>query len=65
MDDNTVELKLLPVCECGYIFKELTVTESINVGISTFFPCHCPNCKKVIESVSLSHNFDGGTRVFN
>jgi hypothetical protein len=65
MDNNPVAIKLLPVCECGYIFKELTVTEALDIGGSTFAPNHCPNCKGIIKSVSITHDFRNGEKRFS
>ena len=52
-------LKYYPVCECGYVFKELKRTENktkIKEGYiirlnPTFSPSKCPKCGKIIESL--------------
>lgn len=61
--NNKVKLKLLPVCECGYIFEgiEIKKNKSIIDGKYTiskysFKPCLCPNCGKEIESIEYNKN---------
>lgn len=58
-------LKCYPVCECGYVLKELKITRqpitqikriesfhAINNEIM-FYPYSCPNCKEVISSLEI------------
>ena len=63
--NNKVKLKLLPVCECGYIFNDFKINSSNSivkdyslkiVQDSKFSPSHCPNCGKEIESIEYSKN---------
>lgn len=60
-------VKLLPVCECGYIFREgIEITKNINevkgsndhikYGTYNINPPKCPNCKQIIEGV-LYNNY--------
>lgn len=55
-------VKLLPVCECGHIFREgIQITKNISevkrsndyikYGTYHINPPICPNCKQVIEGV--------------
>lgn len=62
MNDGTI-LRLLPVCECGYIFEgiEIKKNKSIIDGKYTiskysFKPCLCPNCGKNIEGISINND---------
>ena len=41
----TTEVTMRPVCECGYVFKELSYNKLGNV----FYPKICPNCNRNIE----------------
>lgn len=40
----TTEVTMRPVCECGYVFKELWY----NKFNKKFFPGACPNCNRTI-----------------
>ena len=59
MEDCKVRLKLLPVCECGYIFEDGIViykniaeaSNGIEYGKACFEPIACPNCKREIECI--------------
>ena len=58
MDDYKTTLKMLPVCNCGYIFREgIIIHEDINTknkikyATHTIEPAICPNCKKEIECI--------------
>ncbi len=50
-------LKLLPVCECGYIIRDLQIGKDvieqngIKYGVPYIRPADCPNCHKEIESI--------------
>lgn len=54
-------LKYYPVCECGYVFKELKCTKNkqkIKEGytvysIPIFSPNKCPKCGKIIEGLEF------------
>ena len=60
--NNKVKLKLLPVCECGYIFNDFNINNNIVKDYSLkrvqvkFSPSHCPNCGKEIESIEYNKN---------
>lgn len=52
-------IKMMPVCECGYVFKDLSYT---NLGYNErggvigsinyrFSPSCCPNCYKIIKGL--------------
>lgn len=58
MDKLTTRLRMLPVCDCGYVFREGVViranineTHGIKYAVHTIAPSVCPNCKKAIECV--------------
>ena len=53
-------LKLLPVCECGYVIRDLEL-DSIEVlcgwkYIVPFKPSRCPNCNQFIDSMIVDMN---------
>ena len=64
-----VKLKLLPVCECGYVFRDgIVIEKTINVIDKikdsdsvikypkySINPPMCPNCKRMIESVEYNN----------
>lgn len=57
-NDKTVMLKLLPVCDCGYTFREGVHIEEIIDEVETYKypiyhidPPRCPNCQRLIEGV--------------
>jgi hypothetical protein len=65
MNDYKTKLRMLPVCSCGYIFKDgIAIHEDINEkdGIKyathTIEPHMCPNCKKKIECVENYYTFE-------
>lgn len=50
-------IKLLPVCECGYVLRDLELnhTEALcgwKYSVP-FTPSSCPNCHKFIESMTI------------
>lgn len=63
-DDIFTELTLLPVCSCGYVFREgielkcgvevINNNEPLKVRTNTFTPSQCPNCKRFISSVKVN-----------
>ena len=64
--NKTVTLRYMPVCECGYIFDRLGVSERIEnvksdtgmlsqVKVTKFEPCKCPKCGRYIKSVELRY----------
>lgn len=68
---NGVILKMKPVCECGYVFENLTLTKikmkssGITVPLFSyrFEPGRCPGCGKAIDCVTtpLINEMDGVT----
>jgi hypothetical protein len=61
MNELTTRLRLLPVCSCGYVFREGIVihkiiheTNGIKYATHAIIPSMCPNCKKKIECIE--HN---------
>lgn len=59
-NNEPATVKMLPVCECGYIFRDgICVTQDIigakgyRHGIYHIEPPCCPNCKRRIETVSM------------
>lgn len=67
MDTNeikTTKLRLLTVCECGYVFREIkinrkmTTIDNFSVPVeSRFEPPICPNCKKFIREIHIPQDF--------
>ena len=58
-DDYTTELKLLPVCSCGYVHLSgvevrCNIIEKDGIKYSTyeFIPPFCPNCGKKIVCIT-------------
>lgn len=58
-DDYTTELKLLPVCSCGYVHLSgvevrCNIIEKDGIKYSTyeFIPSVCPNCGKKIVCIT-------------
>lgn len=63
MEEATV-LNLLPVCECGYVFREFKVNKEMTTldnyyirAESRFEPPECPNCKQFIEAIYIPQDF--------
>ena len=62
MMKNSVVLRMKPVCECGYVFEDLTLTKEriesknkrmiIPLYSYKFTPKTCPKCGKEIDCVS-------------
>jgi hypothetical protein len=55
---NTTNLVSLPVCECGYVFKNPILLKYDYMELDNFIfkipiiePNKCPNCNKKIESI--------------
>lgn len=55
-------LTMLPVCNCGYIFRDGIVIHTdicekngVKYAVHAIEPSMCPNCKKQIESISEKH----------
>lgn len=64
-----VRLKLLPVCECGHVFRDgVTITKDTNetkgsnghirYGTYHINPPTCPNCKRLIEGIEYNKEDD-------
>lgn len=59
MEDYKTRLRLLPVCDCGYMFedgivvceKTIETSNGIKYGKTCFEPASCPNCKREIECI--------------
>lgn len=59
IENDTTRLKLLPVCDCGYIFRDGVIgyedihkmNNEIKVVHRSIEPPMCPNCKKRIECI--------------
>lgn len=63
MEEYVTRLKLLPVCNCGYIFRDgVTIYKNTNevkdIKYATYSisPNICPNCKKHIECVAYGND---------
>jgi len=63
IDEYTTRLKMLPVCDCGYVFKDGVVCSMMyhkvgDIEYPMYFiePNICPNCKKVIECIELDRD---------
>lgn len=58
-EDYITRLKLLPVCNCGYVFRDGVIVHekvhTMNNGAKIPYryiePSICPNCKKRIECI--------------
>lgn len=64
MDEKVerVELMMMPVCSCGYVFDDLTLTvetEPLHAGQDNYLvlktmifnPSRCPKCGRIIKCV--------------
>lgn len=47
--EHMARLRTLPVCECGYVFKNISYNQKTKI----FNPDVCPNCRRIIESISV------------
>lgn len=63
MEDATL-LNLLPVCECGHVFKEIKINRKMTTFgkfcapvESRFEPPICPNCKRFIREIHVPQVF--------
>lgn len=54
-------VKLLPVCECGHIIRNLEINQTESwCGFEynvPFTPSVCPNCHQIIESMTIDGQF--------
>lgn len=62
MEKYITKLKMLPVCNCGHIFrdgivvyKKILKTNGIKYPEYSIEPNMCPNCKKKIECIEHYH----------
>lgn len=60
-EEYTTILKILPVCNCGYIFRkgitihqEMLETNGWEYPKTICEPYNCPNCKKVIKGIEIN-----------
>lgn len=65
-NDRAVTLKMLPVCDCGYIFRDGVHVEEVigevqgyKYPIYSIDPPRCPNCNRLIECVSYNRKILG------
>lgn len=63
--EDTVQIRMLPVCECGYVFRDgiviyKDIREANRVKCPEHFiqPWMCPNCQKIIDCIE-----DSGTTI--
>lgn len=69
--NKKVNLTLHAVCECGHIIKDLEIRKCEETTVQDdwtkkyidmtkptqyFYPTHCPNCGREIESISVKKN---------
>ena len=61
-----VMLNCYPICECGYLFKELTISREIDIDTEMpicdiiIKPKYCPNCHKKIEGIAMKKADENG-----
>lgn len=48
-----VKPKLLPVCECGYIFRDMVIQNDLYNACAISKPSKCPKCKKHITAIVI------------
>ena len=56
VDNNTVVIKMKPLCECGYIIENMNIEMKLDKHypydhskyLFSYNPSHCPNCNKKI-----------------
>lgn len=61
MEDYKTRLRMLPVCSCGYVFKngviiheDISETNGIKYAKYSIEPSNCPKCNKEIECVEYN-----------
>lgn len=61
MNDYKTKLRMLPVCSCGYVFREgviihkdINEKDEIKYATHSIEPYMCPQCKKEIECVEYN-----------
>ena len=63
MDDRVTNVVLLPVCNCGYVFRNgITVIRYISNLEKTMLKCKeesieppfCPSCQRLIENIEYN-----------
>lgn len=68
IEEYSTRLKILPVCDCGYVFEDGIILRK-NISETSFKeekiikypeysiePNFCPNCKRIIECVQYDRN---------
>ena len=62
-NNKPVTLKMLPVCDCGYVFRNgIHIEEFIDEAqgykypIYSIDPSRCPNCRRLIDGVVIEPN---------
>lgn len=60
-----VTVTMLPVCECGYIFRngllvaqEIVEAKGYKYGVYSVEPPFCPNCHRRIEAISENRKWN-------
>ena len=61
MSEDTTLLKLVPVCDCGYVFREgiilrkhiITAENGMKYITHSIDPSVCPSCNKEIEGIEV------------
>ena len=59
--EPVVQLKMLPVCECGYVFqdgiviyRDIRETNGVEHVEHFIQPWMCPNCQRIIDCVEYN-----------
>lgn len=53
LENDTVSLKMYPICKCGHVFTRLSFKDGY------FDPKVCPNCNRWISNISYNVPVDG------
>ena len=51
MNNNTVTVRLVPQCECGYLFHQIELLYLGEPKMPQFSPDQCPSCRKHISCI--------------
>ena len=58
---NEVTLRLLPVCECGYVISDLEIDIIVDTdgwkSKRCFSPDRCPHCGRLFECMAVDEKF--------